>query len=188
MKLFRCHAMIAMSLITLFLLSPTVWAEEVDKGKIPQDQLAAEYKQLPWGCPIWDESEAIEALLNTDNTLWVDTRPESFYKTGTVKGAVLLIYDKKDKPENTLNKASLESTLQQQKAGAASTIVFFCQGPECHRSYNATYVAVTEWGYAPEQVVWFRAGYPLLLTAIKNDPKLKRKAKKLISDEGMNSL
>ncbi len=67
-------------------------------------------------------------------------------------------------------------------------VVMFCQGPKCHRSYNAAFVAVTRWGYKPENMIWFRAGYPHLLKEVKGNPKLKRKAKKYISDAGIKQL
>lgn len=188
MKRTSLSARIFLTMLLTALTIISAYAEEVDKGKIPPQQLTATYKQLPWNCPIWDESEAIDALLRGEKVLWVDTRPESFFKAGTIRNAVLLVYDKKDKPENTLTAESLAKALQASNLGADAKIVFFCQGPECHRSYNATYQAVSAWGYQPDQVIWFRAGYPLLVTAIKNDAKLKRKAKKLISDEGMSGL
>lgn len=170
-------------------LSQTPFAQEVDKGKIPPPELATTYKKLAWGAPVWDVSEAVTHLNAGGNILWVDTRPESFFKQGTVNGAVLLTYDKKGKEENTLTKESLDKALAAANLGKDSaTIAFFCQGPECHRSYNATFIAISEWGYNPEKVVWFRAGYPLLLTEVKTDPKLKRKAKVYLSEAGVKQL
>ena len=128
-------------------------ANEVEKGKIPADQLALSYKTLPWGAPVWDVPEAISHLAPGGKVLWVDTRPESFFTQGTVKGAVLLIYDKKGAAGNTLSAESLIKALTD--AGLtkeSATIAFFCQGPECHRSYNASFVAISEWGYKPEQI------------------------------------
>nr|WP_321466370.1 rhodanese-like domain-containing protein [uncultured Desulfobulbus sp.] len=167
----------------------TGMAQEVEKGKIPQDQLASTYKKLPWGVAIWDVPEAVGHLSNGNNVLWVDTRPESFFNQGTVQGAVLLIYDKKGSAADTLTKESLAKALSD--AGLSkdtATVAFFCQGPACHRSYNATFVAVTDWGYSPEKIVWFRAGYPHLLQEVKTNAKLKRKAKKYLSDAGVRQL
>lgn len=173
----------------LFMLTGTVCAQEVEKGKIPESQLASSYKKLDWGVAVWDEQEAIDQLKSSDPTLWVDTRPESFFKKGTVQGAIVLPYDKQGGEGNDLTAESLEKALQDAGFDKASTkIVMFCQGPKCHRSYNATFMAVSEWGYSPENVVWFRAGYPLLFKKIQNDPKLKRKAKKYISDAGVKQL
>ena len=176
-------------LVVFCVLCGFAHAQEVDKGKIPEAQLAQSYKALDWGVAIWDVDEALEALKNGDPVLWVDTRPESFFKKGTVRNAVLLTYGKKGEAENTMTQESLEKALAD--AGLSkdtAKVVMFCQGPECHRSYNGTYIAVTEWGYNPDNVVWFRAGYPLLQTAVKEDAKLKRKAKKYLCDEGVKQL
>ncbi len=170
-------------------LVASVSAQEVDKGKIPADQLASSFKQLPWGSPVWDVDEALAFLKGTEKALWIDTRPESFFKKGTVVDAVLLPYDKKGSDGNGLTQESLAKALTDAGLAADSAkIIAFCQGPKCHRSYNATFIAVSEWGYAPENVIWFRAGYPHLLKEIKGNAKLKRKAKKYISEAGLKTL
>ncbi len=186
------HTAIMIMTLSLFLggfAISTGIAHEVDKGKIPSDQLALDYKMLPWGAPIWDVPEAVSHLAPGNTILWVDTRPASFFTQGTVKGAVLLVYDKKGSAANTLSAESLTKALAD--AGLSkekATIAFFCQGPECHRSYNATFVAISEWGYKPEHVIWFRAGYPHLLQDVKNDAKLKRKANQYLSEAGVSQL
>lgn len=193
MKKTTCQTIMILS-ISLFLAMLLInvnngLTQEVDKGKIPPDQLATTFKTLPWGAPIWDVPEAVSHLAPGNKTLWVDTRPESFFTQGTVKNAVLLVYDKKGASTNTLTEESLAKALTD--AGFSkdtATIAFFCQGPECHRSYNASFIAVTEWGYKPEQVIWFRAGYPHLLQDVKKDPKLKRKANHYLSEAGIRQL
>ncbi len=180
----------ALALCTIFaFFTQTAIAKEVGKGKIPASQLEASYKQLSWGSPVWDVKEAVSQLKSNEKVLWIDTRPESFYKKGTVLGAVLLPYNKKGAIDNALTQESLTKALE--AAGLNKDngkIITFCQGPKCHRSYNATFIAVTEWGYKPENVVWFRGGYPYLLKEIKANPKLKRKAKKYISASGVKQL
>jgi hypothetical protein len=168
-----------------------IWgnAQEVDKGKIPAEHLATTCKVVPWGSPVWDVEEAMVPLNAKEKILWVDTRPEVFGKKGTVRGSVILVYDKAGSSENILTKEKLEEALK--AAGLpkeTAKVVFFCQGPECHRSYNAAYMAVKEWGFDPKNVIWFRAGYPLLFKAIKDDPKLQRKAASYITDEGVGNL
>ena len=174
-----------------FCLSLTVplMAAEVGKGKIPADQLVKSFKTLAWGVPVWDVPEAVAALKKSKDTLWVDTRPESFFKKGTVADAVLLIYNKKGKEENTLTPESLDKAIADKGLSKdTATVVFFCQGPKCHRSYNASFAAVTEWGYAPEKIIWFREGYPFLFKEVQGNAKLKRKAKRYISDAGVKQL
>ena len=174
-------------LICSALLAGVCVAQEVPKGKIPADQLAKDVKVLPWGVAIWDVPEAVAGINDKDaKILWVDTRPTSFFKQGTVRDGVLLVYNKtgSDYPdgEPVCTKESLEAAMA---AAGADMVVFFCQGPKCHRSYNAAYVAVTDWGMDVAKVAWFRDGYPNLFKAVGEDPKLKRKAKKYLSDEGL---
>jgi rhodanese-related sulfurtransferase len=183
-----CKTIFFIPLLFMFFMQ-TAFAADVKKGEIPEDQLAPTYKKLPWGVPVWDVGDAVAALKKGENFLWVDNRPASFFKKGTVSGAVLLVYHNKANPENTLTKESLEKAIIDAGLSKESAnIVFFCQGPQCHMSYNATQAAVNEWGYSPEHVVWFRGGYPDLLQEVKNNPKLKRSAKKYLSEAGVNQL
>lgn len=188
-KCFTLGLSLAFGCAMLLSTATTGFAKEVGKGEIPAAQLESSYKKLDWGAPIWDVQEAIASLDAGEKALWVDTRPASFFGKGSVRGAVDLPFDKTGAADNTLTAESLAAALE--KAGLAKgsgKVIFFCQGPTCHRSYNASFVAIKEWGYAPEQIIWFRAGYPDLLQAIKTDDKLKRKAKKYISDEGVKDL
>jgi hypothetical protein len=184
-KIFCC----LLTLISIGGFSSSVLSMEVEKGKIAADQLLPSFKKLAWGCPIWDEHEAVAALQQDEKILWVDTRPESFFKAGSVRNAVVLPYNKQGQEGNTLTEESLKAALAEKGLDKDSTkISFFCQGPECHRSYNASFMAVTAWGYKPENIIWFRAGYPLLFKVVKEDGKLGRKAKKFLSDEGVKSM
>ena len=181
--------------IIMAILAGVLWgipasiANEVNKGEIPAEHLDESCKKLPWGVAVWDIPEAVAHLKSAGKILWVDTRPESFFDKGTVRDAILLTYDKSGEPGNKLTRESLESALSATGLSKTdATIVFFCQGPKCHRSYNATYVAATQWGFPPEKIVWFRSGYPLLLKDVRSNPKMKRKAKQYISDTGIKSL
>lgn len=173
-------------LMCLILLTGAGQAGEVGKGQIPADHLQAGTKVLPWNVAVWDVDEAVKAIKKREKILWVDTRPTSFFEQGTVRGAVLMVYDQTGASypdgEPICTAAHLKKRMQ--KAGA-DKVVFFCQGPKCHRSYNAAYVAVTDWGIDPSQVVWFRAGYPQLFKAVSETPKLKRKAKRYLCDASL---
>jgi rhodanese-related sulfurtransferase len=169
-------------------LQPVI-AGEVDKGGISADHLAGGYKLLDWGSPVWDVPEALACLNAKEKVLWVDTRPESICSKGTVLDAVVIQYNKSGAEGNDLTKDKLIAAIQ--KAGLAvdsTKIIFYCQGPECHRSYNASFVAVTQWGFKPENMIWFRDGYPVLFKEIKADPKLKRKASQYLSASGVAEL
>ncbi|MCP4337969.1 MAG: hypothetical protein GY799_03595 [Desulfobulbaceae bacterium] len=176
------------SLAASFLFN-SAYAEEVGRGKIPVNQLESSYKKLDWGVAVWDVDEAISQLKSKEKVLWIDTRPASFLKKGTVRGAIQLLYNNQDAGDNGMTEESLDKAVSD--AGldkSTAKVIMFCQGPKCHRSYNGTFVAVSNWGYKPENVVWFRAGYPLLSRAVKEDPKLKRKAKKYLSGNGVKQL
>ncbi|MDD5758889.1 MAG: rhodanese-like domain-containing protein [Desulfobulbaceae bacterium] len=166
-----------------------VHANEVDKGGIPAAELDSSFKKMSWGSPVWDNADILQAYNDGTKMLLVDTRPESFFKKGTLRNAVLLAFDKSDSADNGLTEASLSEALA--KAGMTkenAKIVMFCQGPKCHRSYNASFVAVSKWGYSPDSVIWYRDGYPNLVKEIQGDAKLKRKANKYLSEEAMKSL
>lgn len=175
-------------LISISLLG-TTWAQEVNKGEIPTEYLAKTCKSLPWGVKVWDLDEAIPLLNNGEKILWVDTRPDSFYEKGTVRGAICLTYNKTGEEGNALDSNKLENAVK--GAGLSkenAKIAFFCQGPDCHRSYNAAIVAVKQWGYSPQNVYWFRDGYPELFKHVKGDSGLKRKAKNYLSDAALSQL
>ncbi|MBC8317371.1 MAG: rhodanese-like domain-containing protein [Desulfobulbaceae bacterium] len=176
-------------LFTLTCMAGSVYANEVEKGQIPGEHLSKSLKKLPWGAPIWDAQEAINQLNSDEKVLWIDTRPESFFTTGTVRNAILLPFNKTGKQGNDMTEETLAAAISDAGLDKNNAkIVLFCQGPKCHRSYNASFKAITEWGYSADNIVWFRAGYPHLITEIQNNPKLKRKAKKYICDNGMKQL
>ena len=178
------------ALVTLTCFGPlNLYAKEVHKGKIPTDHLAKSLEALPWGAEIWDVDEALSHLKSKDKILWIDTRPNTFFEKGSVRGAVLMPYNKTGEKGNELTKEKLEAALASAGISKSSVkIVFFCQGPRCHRSYNASYIAVTQWGFDPKNVIWFRDGYPTLFKKVKDTPILKRKAKKYISNDGISQM
>jgi len=161
--------------------------DEVAKGKIPTAFLDKSLKELPSGIQIWDIPEILTALKEKESrTLYIDTRPESFYKMGTLNHAVLLICDQngkklplKDAPHE-FTKDKLLEAIKTLGSPEEVRLVFFCQGPKCHRSYNAALRCVREFGIPASQVVWFRAGYPKLFEKMDNDPKLSRKKAKYL--------
>ncbi|WP_321492332.1 rhodanese-like domain-containing protein [uncultured Desulfobacter sp.] len=162
--------------------------EEVDKGRIPEQFLDHSLKMLPSGIVIWDLEEAIPALKDKDaKYLWVDTRPGSFLEIGTIKNAVNLVCDLQgvaipdaDAP-NAITKEKLVTAMETIDPNVnAVTVIFFCQGPKCHRSYNAALRSIKEYGLSIDKVVWFREGYPNLEKHILSDPKLKRRITKYL--------
>jgi hypothetical protein len=184
----RFFLVLAFLLVFAFLSTP-LFAKEVSMAAIPADHVAKACKVLPWGVKVWDLEDAVSHLKAKDKFLWLDTRPETFFKKGTVRGAVLMSYNKSGAAGNDMTEDKLAAAIK--AAGMtkdSAKLVFFCQGPKCHRSYNAAYIAVTRWGYKAENVVWYRDGYPALFKEVKHNPKIKRKAKRYISDDGFAQL
>jgi len=181
-------------IVALAILGPIFYTQscvagEVPKGQIPEEHLSTSCKALPWGVKVWDIDEAATSLKAKENVVWVDTRPASFFIKGTVRNAVLLPYNQTGKDGNELTKEKLNQLISSQELDPSTArIAFFCQGPKCHRSYNAAYVAATQWGYTPENIIWFRAGYPELFKSVKSEAKLRRRAKTYLSDEGIGHL
>lgn len=165
---------------------------EVDKGKIPEKFLNKQLKDLPSGIAIWDVTESIKALTEkTPNILWVETRPSIFSKMGTIKNSALLVCDLIGKPipaadkPNEMTKEKLLAEMKKINSDISKvTVVFFCQGPKCHRSYNAAIRAVKEYGLSASKMVWLRAGYPDIEKKILNTPKLN--AKRTLYLQGSN--
>ncbi len=169
--------------------------EEVAKNQIPSEYLDPSLKVHPAGFGIWDIEEAITALKDGGGTyLWVDTRPESFLKIGTVKSALHLVCDQKGKPvpEDQHGPELTQERLTEAIGRLASSdsgvkVVFFCQGPKCHRSYNAALRAVNDYAMESSNIVWFRAGYPNLEKHIMDDPKLKRRIDRYLQGDVLNT-
>jgi hypothetical protein len=179
-----------MGLLAVLVLVGRAEAAEVNKGEIPAEHLDKALKALPWGVQIWDIDEAKAAFKDKEATvLWIDTRPASFFDQGTMKDAQMFVYDQTGASYPDGEKILTKDALDAAVADANPTyIVFFCQGPKCHRSYNAAYKAVTDWGYDTDKIVWFRDGYPIWLQTIQNDPRMKRRAQRYLSDAAVNTL
>lgn len=168
--------------------------KEVAKGKIPKAHLEKSFKKLPAGIVIWDNEEAMEKLKDSKaKVLWVDTRPGSFLKVGTLLPAVHMVCDLKGAaitgPDaaNAISKDKLMKEMAKIDTDVHKvTVAFFCQGPECHRSYDAAIRSVAEYGLKPANVVWFRDGYPNLEKFILENPKLKKKIAKYLRGDVVN--
>ena len=169
--------------------------EEVAKGKIPAKFLEKSVKELPSGIAIWDVEEVLPALKDKEaKLLWVDTRPGSFLKIGTVKPAVNLVCDLKGLPvadadkDKAISADKLKTEMKKIDPDIKNVkVVFFCQGPKCHRSYNAALRSVREYGLDASQVIWFRDGYPNLEKSIVSEPKLKKRISRYLRGDVVNS-
>lgn len=169
--------------------------EEVGKGKIPVKFLDKSVKELPSGIAVWDVDEAMPALKDKKaKLLWVDTRPGSFLKIGTIKNAVHMVCDLKGKPipdadkDKAISEEMLKAEMKKVDPDTKNVkVIFFCQGPKCHRSYNAAIRAVKEYGLEASQVIWFRDGYPNLEKYISSKPKLKKRISRYLRGDVVKS-
>jgi rhodanese-related sulfurtransferase/ABC-type phosphate/phosphonate transport system substrate-binding protein len=96
------------------------------------------------------------AELGKQNVTIVDTRTQKEYDNEHVRGAVLASYAEKSLKEIdfdvTKDDFSALKTVPKDKPA-----IFFCNGPECWKSYKASRAAVAA-GYP--KVYWFRGGMP----------------------------
>ena len=167
---------------------------EVAKGKIPDKFLDKAVKILPSSILIWDNEEVIHALKDKNGQyLWVDTRPGSFLKIGTIKNAVNLVCDLNGIPipaadlDNAISKEKLVAEMEKINPDISKVfVIFFCQGPKCHRSYDAAIRSVAEYGFSPSKVVWYRDGYPNLEKEVLDNPKLKKRISKYLMGDVLN--
>ena len=77
---------------------------------------------------------------------FIDVRKDKDWDAGRVPGAYHLDVDK------ALTRESLGEIVKPDE-----TVVFYCNGPKCHRSSRATTMAIG-WGYT--DVKYFRGGFP----------------------------
>ena len=94
--------------------------------------------------------------LGKQNVTIVDTRSQKEYDSEHVRGAVLASYVEKSLKEIDFDVAKDDFSALQ-KLPKDKPLVFFCNGPECWKSYKASRAAVAA-GYS--KVYWFRGGIP----------------------------
>lgn len=88
---------------------------------------------------------AAKALFD-QGALFVDPRRESDYEAGRIPDALHLEL-----------KSNFSEDSLAQEASKDEPVVFYCNGPKCHRSAKAAKKAVS-WGY--KKVSYFRNGFP----------------------------
>lgn len=98
------------------------------------------------------------AELAQKEAVLVDTRSQKEFDNERIRGAVLASYFEKSLKELNYDAAKDDfSGLTNLKLDKAKPVVFFCNGPECWKSYKASRAAVQA-GYS--KVYWFRGGMP----------------------------
>jgi len=99
--------------------------------------------------------ELIDLALNADGLMIIDARRRADWLSGHIEGAIHMV--------NT----DMTATALADVAGRSKPVVFYCNGPHCYRSGDATAKAIS-WGWT--RVYWFRGGieewtekgYPLI--------------------------
>jgi rhodanese-related sulfurtransferase len=87
----------------------------------------------------------------------VDTRVAAEYAEGHIKGAKSVPYREKSAKAPDFDAAQDEFNLAKLPADKATALVFYCNGPECWKSYKAGIAAVKA-GYS--KILWYRDGFP----------------------------
>ncbi|MEO7057905.1 MAG: rhodanese-like domain-containing protein [Caldimonas sp.] len=102
-------------------------------------------------------AETVANLVKQDVT-FVDTRSQKEYDNEHIRGAVLAPYVEKSLKEINFDASKDDfSALAGLKLDKSRPVVFFCNGPECWKSYKASRAAVKA-GHT--KVYWFRGGMP----------------------------
>src|SRR5450755_1156145 len=96
------------------------------------------------------------AELSKQSVTIVDTRTQKEFDSEHVKGAMLASYVEKSLKETDFD-ASKDDFSALKNVPKDKPVVFFCNGPECWKSYKASRAAVAA-GYA--RIYWFRGGMP----------------------------
>ncbi len=100
--------------------------------------------------------EVAKLMLQADKPVLVDTRSAKEYANETLPGAILASYGEKSLKERDYN-PQLDDLSAIQKLDKTKPTVFFCNGPECWKSYKAAEQA-QKMGFT--KVFWLRGGLP----------------------------
>ena len=87
----------------------------------------------------------------------VDTRVASEYAEGHIKGAVNVPYREKSEKAVGFDAGKDEFNLAKLPADKAAAVVFYCNGPECWKSFKGS-TAALKGGHT--NVLWYREGFP----------------------------
>jgi rhodanese-related sulfurtransferase len=87
----------------------------------------------------------------------IDTRVGNEYADAHIKGAVNLPYKEKSAKLASFDSREDRFDLAKLPPAKGAPLIFYCNGPECWKSYKASKVAADA-GYT--QVQWLRGGFP----------------------------
>ena len=87
----------------------------------------------------------------------IDTRVAAEYAEKTAKGAKSVPYKEKSEKAVNFDGGKDDFDLTKLPSDKAAPLVFFCNGPECWKSYKAS-VTAKKAGYT--KIYWMRGGFP----------------------------
>lgn len=95
--------------------------------------------------------------LQSAGAILIDSRIASEYSEGHIKGAINVPYREKSAKDKSFDASQDEWSLDKLPADKGASIVIYCNGPECWKSYKSS-VAAIKAGYS--NIHWFRDGFP----------------------------
>ena len=95
--------------------------------------------------------------LQASGAVVIDSRVAPEYAEGHIKGAINVPYREKSNKAVDFDASQDDFNLAKLPADKAATVVIYCNGPECWKSYKAS-VAAIKGGYT--NVQWYRLGFP----------------------------
>ena len=104
--------------------------------------LALAPESLP-GATVVSAEELIELAATLDDLVLIDARKPFDWKNGHLDGAIHMV-------DTEMTEAGLAAVVRRDQA-----VAFYCNGPKCDRSGNAT-IKAASWGWT--RIYWFRGG------------------------------
>ena len=117
--------------------------------------LADETPPVLSGAKLITAEEAVKAI--GGGAVPVDTRVASEYAEGHIKGALSVPYREKSAKSVDFDASKDQFDLSKLPVNKEASIVVYCNGPECWKSYKAATVSI-KGGYS--NVHWYRLGFP----------------------------
>jgi rhodanese-related sulfurtransferase len=87
----------------------------------------------------------------------VDARVAAEYSDGHIKGAINVPYREKSDKSVNFDATQDDFNLSKLPGDKAASLVIYCNGPECWKSFKASTVAIKA-GY--KNILWYREGFP----------------------------
>jgi rhodanese-related sulfurtransferase len=101
-------------------------------------------------------AEQAKALIDKGAPVF-DLRTANEYAEGHIKGAKLVAYKEKSAKEAAFDASKDDFDLSKLPADKNATIVLYCNGLDCWKSYKGAVVAIKA-GY--KKIQWMRGGFP----------------------------